>query len=170
MAFIRLNYLGVIQSSYLCFSWKNSALDLKEGHTVGPIILFPKTRSGQVAILSPFSDLLKWSMFHDKDQQIVSFGMQGKTNVMPSEYQPYWMIYYGNEGVNKAFMDWGKILKTYHQTNNDVYRENDLTANYLGYWTDNGGCYYYYTEGNKTYEDTIIDVKKYADSIRVPYK
>ena len=51
--------------------------------------------------------------------------------------------------------------------------------------SDNGAFYYYQTEGHtagkpvaepnapgpwKTYEDTLIDVKVYADSVQIPYK
>ena len=58
----------------------------------------------------------------------------------------------------------------------------DYSLNYLGYSTDNGAFYYYQTEDHqpgkrgppytpgKTYEETLIDVKHYADSIGVPYK
>lgn len=33
-----------------------------------------------------------------------------------------------------------------------------------------GAYYYYLTEKNKTYEDTIIDVKAYADEMNIPYR
>lgn len=32
-----------------------------------------------------------------------------------------------------------------------------------------GGYYYYKTEPNKTYEETMIDVKLYADQEGIPY-
>lgn len=40
----------------------------------------------------------------------------------------------------------------------------------LGYSTDNGAYYYYQTEPNKTYEQTLYDVKDYADAQGIPYK
>jgi hypothetical protein len=33
-----------------------------------------------------------------------------------------------------------------------------------------GAFYYYHTVLNKTYEDTMIDVKAYADSVGIPYR
>ena len=32
----------------------------------------------------------------------------------------------------------------------DEYRKDDMTINYLGYWTDNGMCYWYHS-GKKGY-------------------
>ncbi|CAF0936306.1 unnamed protein product [Rotaria sordida] len=40
-----------------------------------------------------------------------------------------------------------------------LHRLNDLTINYLGYYTDNGAHYYYYnTEKGINYEETIVNV------------
>lgn len=33
-----------------------------------------------------------------------------------------------------------------------------------------GAYYYYLTEQNKTYEDSMLDVKNYADSQSIPYR
>ena len=33
-----------------------------------------------------------------------------------------------------------------------------------------GAYYYYHTEKNKTYEQTILDVKVYADMLKLPYR
>lgn len=35
---------------------------------------------------------------------------------------------------------------------------------------DNGAYYYYQTEPGKNYEDTLIDVKLYADKVGIPYR
>jgi len=39
----------------------------------------------------------------------------------------------------------------------------------LGFSTDNGAFYYYVTEEGKNYEDTLIDVKRYAEAVHIPY-
>jgi hypothetical protein len=46
----------------------------------------------------------------------------------------------------------------YSRTNK--YRLNDLTINYLGYYTDNGAYYYYNTLSKNNYEQTIIKIKE----------
>lgn len=33
-----------------------------------------------------------------------------------------------------------------------------------------GAYYYYNTEPNKTYEETMLDIKIYADALNIPYK
>jgi hypothetical protein len=38
-------------------------------------------------------------------------------------------------------------------------RLNDLTINYLGYYTDNGGYYYYNTEKGINYEETMVNAR-----------
>ena len=42
----------------------------------------------------------------------------------------------------------------------------DLTINYLGYYTDNGGYYYYNTEHGMNYETTMINI---AHQISLPF-
>lgn len=34
-----------------------------------------------------------------------------------------------------------------------------MTINYLGYYTDNGACYYYHTEIGMDYEGTMVNVR-----------
>ena len=41
---------------------------------------------------------------------------------------------------------------------------------YLGYSTDNGAYYYYQTEAGSTYEQTMIDVARYAKKVGLPYR
>jgi hypothetical protein len=50
------------------------------------------------------------------------------------------------------------MQKTFNRKNK--YRLNDLTINYLGYYTDNGAYYYYSTQSNMNYEQTIIYIKE----------
>ena len=41
----------------------------------------------------------------------------------------------------------------------------------LGYFRFPTGAYYYYvTEQNKTYEETILDVQQYAQNMGIPYR
>ena len=69
----------------------------------------------------------------------------------------------------QAFRSWGELLRQYHDKTSE-YRDSDLTINYLGYWTDKGGYYFYNTEPDMNYEETMIAVKKDADANGIPYK
>jgi len=48
--------------------------------------------------------------------------------------------------------------------------DKDFTLRYLGYSTDNGGYYYYNTPGFKNYEDTMLAVAQYAQTMAIPYR
>ena len=71
--------------------------------------------------------------------------------------------------LSQTFEDWGYILRKYYNRHTQ-FRDSDLVNNYLGYWTDNGAYYYYLTETNMTYEDTMIKAKEYGDSVGIPYR
>ena len=48
--------------------------------------------------------------------------------------------------------------------------QHDFTNNYLGYNTDNGAYYYYQTEANRTYLQTLLDVHAYSKQQQIPYR
>lgn len=60
-------------------------------------------------------------------------------------------------------------MRHFHDKTSE-YRDSDLVLNYLGYWTDGGAFYFYNTEPNMDYEQTILAVKKNADDLKIPYK
>ena len=45
-----------------------------------------------------------------------------------------------------------------------------MTLEYLQYSTDNGAFYYYHTEPNKTYQDTILEVKDHSKKVGLPFR
>lgn len=59
----------------------------------------------------------------------------------------------------KAFRGWGEFLqKQYGEKEWNTWEDSTLI--FLGYWTDNGGYYYFHTEPNETYEQTMTDFIK----------
>ena len=67
--------------------------------------------------------------------------------------------------------EWGQRQLQYfgvRQKGNSHSR--DYTLQYLGYSTDNGAYYYYHTEPNKNYQQTIVDVANYHKSVGLPTK
>lgn len=62
---------------------------------------------------------------------------------------------------------WGKQLQIFH--NKDLsYKETDITQNYLSYWTDNGAYYYFLTEEDKTYQETVLDIMQFYQEQEIP--
>ena len=66
--------------------------------------------------------------------------------------------------------EWGEKKLTYFNKKRSNSHLRDYTLNYLGYSIDNGAYYYYQTEPDKNYEETIIDIKNYVDKENIPVK
>ena len=88
----------------------------------------------------------------------------GSMSPIPPNYQQSFIVFYSPHGVNEGIREWGEIMqRAYNRTNE--YRLTDIAVNYLGYYTNNGGYYYYNTEPGKNYEQTMIDA---AQSLKFP--
>ncbi|CAH1786227.1 unnamed protein product [Owenia fusiformis] len=133
----------------------------------GPLVVFDNTSSA--IVISSFNHFMTSQRQHNSSLDSLSWGLVGNVSVVPPGFKYETIIYYSDDGINKAMEGWGEMLRKKYNKNLDA-RNRDLTLNYLGYWTDNGGYYYFNTEGNKTYEDTILDVKQYAVQQKIPYR
>ncbi|ELU14855.1 hypothetical protein CAPTEDRAFT_225895 [Capitella teleta] len=110
------------------------------------------------------------SISYDRNASCVRYGILGPAQSVPSDFEVWTVVSYSSTGVNEAFMEWGSMLQRFYNSQTKANAESDFTCNYLGYWTDNGGFYYYNTEKNTSYEETILDIKKYADAYELPYR
>lgn len=123
-----------------------------------------------VAVLSPMDNVMAMSQYSPSAGS-VQFGIMGNVTAVPSKVAFKTMLYVGQDGINEAMSSWGTIMRSYFgKPNAAVSRTTDVTLQYLGYTTDNGMYYYYNTEPNHNYEETLVGVKKYADSEQIPYK
>ncbi|XP_041369874.1 uncharacterized protein LOC121383842 [Gigantopelta aegis] len=147
--------------------WKPGT-DLRDGMTgSGPLAVFDE--EGRTLVFVPLKNFMSASMWHDQTTSCVSWGIMGGVDSVPAGFEHETLVYYSPDGINEAFRDLGYIMRfLYRKTS--YFRQLDLSLNYLGYWTDNGAYYYYNTEANKTYEETIIDIKTYTDQINLPIK
>ena len=139
--------------------WDSTSQFIKTGMSGGPLILFNSTENGQGdgIIISPFSEFMSTSL--SKNKNILEYGYLGSIDSIPTNSTNSLIIYYSSSGINKLMIEWGKLMQNvYNKTNQ--YRLNDLTINYLGYYTDNGAYYYYHTESQMNYEETIILIKE----------
>ncbi|ESO98847.1 hypothetical protein LOTGIDRAFT_158797 [Lottia gigantea] len=144
--------------------WQEKAKMLT-GVAGGPLVLFDKD-ADDCLILSPLNQFMAASSLFDG--QNYSTGVLGGVNFVPKDFVLQTVLFYG-KGINHAMSDWGLLLTQYYGKD-DSYRKSDLTLNYIGYWTDGGAYYYYNTEPNKTYQQTILDVRQNAKDIGMPYK
>ncbi|CAF2648055.1 unnamed protein product [Rotaria sp. Silwood2] len=89
----------------------------------------------------------------------------GSMLLVPANYNHSMIVFYSPRGVNEAMREWGQSMR--QAFNRTVrYRLNDITINSLGYYTDNGGYYYYHTETEMNYEETIISI---SHKISLPF-
>jgi hypothetical protein len=158
----------MVGSGYKSFEWSSTTSAVPGGlRGTSPLVIFTEDL-GTSVVISPAYQFMATSQHWDNKTSTLSYGVMGSATMIPAGFQTQ-VIISVSSGVSKALMDWGDILlKKYGKDRQGV--EYDFTLNYLGYSTDNGAFYYYYTEPNKTYEDTMIDVKTYADSVGIPYR
>ncbi|CAF5223035.1 unnamed protein product, partial [Rotaria magnacalcarata] len=121
--------------------WNNQSKFLKIGMSGDPLIIFDSTEYGQndSIIISPLSEFMSTSLSVNK--HILEYGFIGSIKSIPRNSTNSLIIYYSSDGINHLMEQWGSLMqKVFNRTNK--YRLNDLTINYLGYYTDNGAYYY----------------------------
>ena len=123
-----------------------------------------QTYNGQVFSISAFRHFT--AVYSDVVDQELVFGLPLSVVSTPAGYYIETFISYSNKGFYEGVQKWGSELLSEHGKNT-MKRATDITVNYLGYWTDRGAYYYYYTEPNKTYEETMIDI---YENIENPYR
>ena len=106
------------------------------------------------------------------DIKEIRYGVQANVDNIPPEYEASFVLIATRNGggVNEGMRNWGDKMLGYYGKERGNSHARDYTLQYLGYSTDNGAYYYYYTEPNKNYQDTVIDIKKYHDSNKIPTK
>ncbi|ESO98846.1 hypothetical protein LOTGIDRAFT_231210 [Lottia gigantea] len=157
--------------------YDSSGKSINFGVEGGPYAVYDN--SGNAVVFSPANRFMSTSVWHESASETngaLHWGTMGLVDEVPEDYQMETVVYYSDQGINKAFDGWGEYLR-YRHGRHDSYVLSDLTVNYLGFWTDRvrillllGAYYFRMTEKNKTYEDTIIDIKTYIDEIKVPYR
>ena len=136
--------------------WNSSSEVVHSGMQSGPVIIFNQTQGGEedILVISPFSRFMATSL--TQTNQTLEYGVMGSMGSITPNYNHSLIVFYSADGINRGVDEWGQIMqKAYNRTNQ--YRLNDISINYLGYYTDNGAYYYYHTEGEQNYEQTMLD-------------
>jgi hypothetical protein len=124
----------------------------------GPVALFNFTQRGEgdILVLSPFSRFMATSL--SQTNNTLEYGVMGSMSSIPADYNHSMIVFYSSHGINEGIREWGEVMRRAHNRTIE-HRLNDLTINYLGYYTDNGGYYYYNTEKGINYEETMVNVR-----------
>ena len=148
---------------------KNGSFWLNGGNTQsGVLCLFEKTNSAAV-VVAPLTNAMAASMWVDTGKS-VHWGVMGNVSHVPAGYSMSWLVVGVDAGVNVAVRTWGDVALRYFNKRRGEARERDFTLQYLGYSTDNGAYYYYYTEPAKNYQQTMADVAEYSRRVGIPFR
>ena len=138
-----------------------------------PIVLFDSAMQNTL-VISPYNTFMSAGTEFvppSKNSQTdahLDFGILSSVDGIPVGYQ-YETILVAGSNVTGTMLRFGEILQKRYKK--DVsYRETDFTLNYLGYWTDNGACYYHYTGDYANYEEVILAVYEDAKKQGLPFQ
>jgi hypothetical protein len=166
-----LSYSGDFLKYTAAGVWTNTSawneVTISSGLMSGPTLLFKAASPLDVATLAPFDEFMAASQMSVDNQ--LQMGVLGSITSLPVDYTLSTLLYLGSSGIHSTIQEWGTLMRQEYGKKDRGF-DADETVNWLGYNTDNGAYYYYLTEPNKTYEETLLDV--YADSIArdIPYK
>lgn len=105
-----------------------------------PLVVFDSDMTNTV-VLSPLNTFMTSSSTYKSPS--VGFGIISSVNDVPAGYI-YETILVAGQNVTGTMSYWGRLLLEKYGKDTS-YRDTDFSLNYLGYWTDNGACYYHYT-------------------------
>ena len=154
--------------------WKGVWLDGGIANS-GVVSIFDPATGDGVAV-SPFNEFMSASIEVRRDAAseaaTAHWGIMGNVSTIPAGFEAkFLLVGISAGGVNGAVRLWGETLRAwYNKPDQLAARERDVTLQRLGYSTDNGAFYYYYTGNNaKNYQELVGHIKAYAEAAALPY-
>jgi hypothetical protein len=132
-------------------------------NTSAPVLFYDNDLN--CVVLSSLDGFLNSRISKGRNNRI-NCGIQGEIKELPEKFSQKYILLLG-KGINSSMKRLGDILLKYHDSKRKSVYANIVTS-YLGYWTDNGGYYYYKTEKKMNYEDTMVAIKDYFDERNIP--
>jgi hypothetical protein len=136
-----------------------------------PLVVFDSAMENAV-VMAPASDFMSANQATFTDDatgdKTLTFGPLSSITELPAAYIFSTVLVAGNN-VTHSMELFGYFLRTIYQKD-DSYRRSDFTINYLGYWTDNGACYYYDTGNYSNYEKLLDAVFADAQQTNIPFR
>jgi hypothetical protein len=123
--------------------------------------------NGETAVISPASNFLV-SQMHGDGIEILGSGLNHQVSQLPAGFK-HTTFMLVDSGVVNTFRKWGKALTDLSGKPKTTDNADDLIK-YLGYWTDNGGHYYYNYDKNLGYAGTLLALKKQYDQKKIPIR
>ena len=120
----------------------------------GPWISFDS--AANTFVLSPVSHAMVATTGLGPGGDLVS-GISSKIATLPHGFTHQTLLVV-ESGINRAFDVWGHMMTGLNGKTRPA-NDADTSLNLLGYWTDAGSTYYYVTEPQLSYADTLAKVK-----------
>lgn len=111
---------------------------MTDGMKGGPVAVFDT--AGNTILISPSDNFMAISMWHDQAPGgTVNWGVMGGVDQIPAGYSVK-VVAVAASGINQAFSEYGRFLELLYKTKErrKYHQSQDVSLNYLGYWTDNG--------------------------------
>ena len=148
--------------------WNKDAV-IQDGVGGSGVMCMFNMQDSNAVVISPLDNFMASSQYSPAPG-VVEFGIMGNVTSVPKGYAMKTIMHFSEHGINGAMNSWGNIVRNYYQKGAlSTARSKDITLQYLGFNTDNGAYYYYNTVPGKNYEETMTDVKEYADKVGYKY-
>lgn len=120
--------------------------------------------SANTFILSAAANFMSASTAWGANGELAS-GIAPQIASLPQNFQHQTLLVM-DRGINSAFESWGRTLTTLAGKSRPA-NDADTSLNRIGYWTDNGGTYYYKTAPSLSYEQTLQGIKADFDHLGI---
>jgi hypothetical protein len=139
---------GLIPFSYGQSAFAPPRFQLQDIST--PWLLFDA--ADHAMILSPASHFMAASMIGDGEKE-AACGFNASLKSIPAGTTQESVLVIAN-GINHAWDAWGEAMTSLHGKKRPA-NDADVFLKYYGYWTDNGGAYWYNYDQTKGYQGTL---------------
>ena len=135
-----------------------------------PLVIFDNKLENAI-ILSPLNSFMASSITSSPtgvfDETTVGFGLLSTIKEVPKGYV-YETVLVAGQNVTGVYDRWGELMRLKFKKGN-YFHESDFTLNNLGYWTDNGACYYHYHGSYPNYEEVFKSLTLFMQKESLPY-
>ena len=162
----------MVGASYTTGEWNDHTTGIASGiKGTGPLCIFQQS-SHLAVVLSPFTNAMAANQKYtiEGSTNTLDYGIMGNVTNIPPGYELSTIVSFAEGSVNNAMMTWGDLLLSNYQKDRKAAWVKDFALQFLGYSTDNGAYYYYTTEKNKNYQETMLDIAQDAATQKIPYR
>ena len=100
----------------------------------------------------------------------LGLGLSARVTSVPPSFRSRSLLV-GGQGINNTMFALGSaLLALSGKARLSVSAATDPSTRFISLWTDNGAFYYYKTEPNATYQQTVIDSVAYTTALSAPIR